>query len=757
MAWFRLAVLAVSVPAASSRAGQAGADWLLDPAPYVAHAEASADGHEITLENGLVRRVFRLAPNAATVALDNLTSGQSELRSVRPEAVITLNGNEYAVGGLTGQPIHNYLLSEWLDQMTAIPNSFTVLGHRIGKTRAPFAWKRRTGWLASPAAEAPWPPPGVSLELNFTPPPESGLDGVAVTVHYELYDGIPLIGKWLSVVNTGPGPVRIDRFKAEILASVEPASYVEGRTERFVTVPRSMHVETDYSFGGSMESGVEGPGFRWVSDPLYETQVHYERRTPCLLECSPPLGPAVSLAAGGTFHSYRVFELLFDSTERERRGLAQRRMYRTLVPWVCENPLIFHAGSAAPDAVRRAIDQAAEVGFELVIMTFGSGFDIENTDPAYLAQLKALADYAHAKGIGLGGYSLLSSRSIDADNDVIDPATSKPGGFAVFGNAPCLGSKWGQDYFAKLYRAYERTGLDALEHDGSYPGDLCASITHPGHVGLNDSQWAQWSQIAGFYRWCRERGVYLNVPDWYYLCGSSKCGMGYRETNWSLPRASQEIIERQNIFDGTWTKTPSMGWMFVPLTEYHGGGAAATIEPLDEHRDHYERRLGNLLGAGVQACFRGPRLYDTDATREMVRARVAWFKAHRAILESDIVHGRRPDGRDLDWILHVNPRLRQPAMLVVYNPAAEPVERSLPLDLYYSGLTGRVRMSAADGPAEPLDLDARGRAEIRVQVPARGMAWYVFSREEAQPGVPARSLHLPEGDACSAAWRSSSR
>lgn len=99
--------------------------------------------------------------------------------------------------------------------------------------------------------------------------------------------------------------------------------------------------------------------------------------------------------------------------------------------------------------------------------------------------------------------------------------------------------------------------------------------------------------------------------------GSNKTPMGYVETNWSLPRSYQEIIERQNIYDGTWRKTPSMGFMFVPLTQYHGGGAAATIEPLNEHLDHYETRLRNLFGAGVQACYRGPRLYDTEQTRKL--------------------------------------------------------------------------------------------------------------------------------------------
>ena len=233
----------------------------------------------------------------------------------------------------------------------------------------------------------------------------------------------------------------------------------------------------------------------------------------------------------------------------------------------------------------------------MVIMTFGSGFDIENEAPAYLAQIKSLADYARGKGIALGGYSLLASRSIDAADDAINPATGQPGG-ARFGNSPCLGSVWGENYFRKLRQFFEQTGCGVLENDGSYPGDVCASTNHPGHAGLKDSQWKQWRIISDFYQWCRGRGIYLNVPDWYFLAGSSKTGMGYRETDWSLPRAQQEIIERQNIFDGTWEKAPSMGWMFVPLTEYHGGGAAATIEPL-------QRPSGTLRDAAGQSFRRG--------------------------------------------------------------------------------------------------------------------------------------------------------
>ncbi len=385
-----------------------------------------------------------------------------------------------------------------------------------------------------------------------------------------------------------------------------------------------------------------------------------------------------------------------------------------------------HVRSADPAAVRLAIDQCAEVGFELVIMTFGSGFNIENESPQYLDSIRELADYAHGKGIALGGYSLLASRNVSADDDVVNPATGKPGGFARFGSSPCLESRWGQDYFRKLDQFFARTGCDVLEHDGSYPGDACASEKHPGHKSYADSRWRQWQRITSFYQSCRERGVFLNVPDWYFLHGSNKTGMGYRETNWSLPRDQQEIIERQNIHDGTRFKLPTMGWMFVPLTEYHGGGAAATIEPLSEHLDHYERRLQNLFGAGVQACFRGPRIFDTDATRDTVKRWVAFYKQHRSILDSPLIALRRPDGRDWDGWLHVNPRLDRPALLCVYNPLEEPIKRTIRVPLYYAGLRDSISMSIEGGEEATVRLDDQATTKIEVTIPAHGMTWIEF-------------------------------
>ena len=57
----------------------------------------------------------------------------------------------------------------------------------------------------------------------------------------------------------------------------------------------------------------------------------------------------------------------------------------------------------------------------MVIMTFGSGFNIESEDSEYIATMKGLADYAHRKGIQLGGYTLMCA-SADGAADHLEIA-----------------------------------------------------------------------------------------------------------------------------------------------------------------------------------------------------------------------------------------------------------------------------------------------------------------------------------------------
>jgi len=923
--------------------GVATADWLLDNTPYKARIEVSPDGREAVLSNGLIRRVLRLKPNAATVAFDDLRTGQSLLRGVKPEAVVELDGQSIAVGGLVGQPNLAFLRPDWVDRLRSDPQSMSLVRHSVEPIVERFPWKR----TRTTAPQVAWPPPGIALRLDFRLPDllalqnrpsdrgrsglwhepfdkadpawkitasrrdartRFGLDGqagvivatagthcfaerplpaetrlvetvidpgtdsdtswgpglglvfdnrvievnlrpgdrgehghfelrdrgaerlmrvarfaasdggldltrsyrlrvrleeesliwevsapdvstcrwerlfeapwnggaprfvrvgktdrqgqasdagdsgdelnrcrfvevsvygafdpakhdastdssgkdVTVSVHYELYDGLPCYGKWLTIQNGGGEPITLNRYSSDLLAAVEHTSEVDelsqGRT------PPDMHVETDMAFGGMLASGANRRSFRWLPDPDYHTQVNYEKKTPCLLEVGPDLGPDQRLDPGATFESFRGWVLPFDSSDRERCGLSVRRMYRTLAPWATENPLMMHLVRSDEAAVRQAIDQCAEVGFEMLILSFGSGFDMENPDPSVLAKARSFSTYAHNKGIEIGSYSLLASRRIDPQEDVVSPPGEKP----AFGNSPCLGSHWGQRYFDRLHTFHQASGFTLLEHDGSYPGDCCASHDHPGHRGLADSRWNQWRQITRFYQWCRGEGIFLNVPDHYFLAGSNKTGMGYREVNWSLPRDQQVIHTRQNIYDGTWQKLPSMGWMFVPLTQYHGGGAAATIEPLDEHIDHYERMLDSNLALGVQACYRGPRLFDTERVRDLVKRKVAWYKSHRDILESDLIHGRRADARDVDWMLHVNPQLRERGLLAVFNPLDRAVERTLQVNVYYTGLSGELTLKDSRSQTCRVAVNRDNTIPVTVSIPAGGFDYFTL-------------------------------
>ena len=123
------------LPAATATAvPRATEDWLVQRVERPAGVYRSAEGQGLILDNGLIRRAFRVAPNGATVGLDNLMTGASLLRSVKPEAVLTIDGRELAVGGLQGQPNQAYLRPEWIDGLTNDPAAFQLTGSRAGQT-----------------------------------------------------------------------------------------------------------------------------------------------------------------------------------------------------------------------------------------------------------------------------------------------------------------------------------------------------------------------------------------------------------------------------------------------------------------------------------------------------------------------------------------------------------------------------------------------------------------------------------------------
>lgn len=121
-------------------------DWLINPAPFKAQVKEDKAKHQLILDNGLARRVIQLTPNAATLSLENLTSREHMLRAIAPEARLTLDGTAYAVGGLTGAPIANFIDATWLAQIRPFPIPTSLrAGRKKSSNRASAGKSARNG------------------------------------------------------------------------------------------------------------------------------------------------------------------------------------------------------------------------------------------------------------------------------------------------------------------------------------------------------------------------------------------------------------------------------------------------------------------------------------------------------------------------------------------------------------------------------------------------------------------------------------
>ncbi len=694
-------------------------DWLINTPKEKAGVYLSADKKNIILYNGLVRRTFRISPNIVCYDFRNMSSGQELIRAIEPEAFVTIDGKPYPVGGLHGQQEKAFFMPEWLDAFSKAPDDLFCTTIQVEPIKSLLNWKKKTWGLIDKN--------GTGMKVSFTYHSSiQALLGVEVVVQYEIYDGIPLIVKSVLVNNNSTHVIAVNKIINESLGLVEEESAVVGSPEQ-MKKQHGIYVETNYAFNNAMRYDISDQTTHWNIDSAYTSQVNYNYQTPCLLQIYPEKVTSIVLSPSQSVQSVRTHELLMDSYDRERRGLMIQKMYATVAPWTTQNPIFMHLVSANDEEVKTAVDQCAATGYEALILSFGSHCDMEDTSELNVKKWKYLTDYAHSKGIQIGSYSLFSSRRIDDETDVISPLTGKPGG-AFFGNAPCMGSKWGLTYIDKLKYFISTTGFDIFENDGPYPGDVCASTVHPGHSGLEDSQWKQMQLQKELYHWCNEHGIYVNAPDWYFLDGTHKIGVGYREVNFSLSREQQKIINRQNIHDGTFEKSPSMGWGFVPLTRYQGGGPEAVLEPLQDHLKDYEMLMVQYYGAGVQACYRGPRLYDTEKTKQLVVKTISWYKQYRNILNSPIIHLRRADGREWDGFMHVNPSLEDRAFVMLFNPTKTVIKQTINLPLYYAGLTHSISITDKYGRRLNVTVDNNHEASIEVEIKPDDYSWYVVKQ-----------------------------
>ena len=136
----------------------------------------------------------------------------------------------------------------------------------------------------------------------------------------------------------------------------------------------------------------------------------FERRVCALASTEPtcaaptaPAAPGPADAAGPTgfaeedegepdFVSPSALTLWHDSAEAERVGLGIRALHRTLTPQLTESPLYLHCTRTDRDGLHQCLDQSADVGLDMVILSFGTNQDHESEDERYVAAMRRVIE-----------------------------------------------------------------------------------------------------------------------------------------------------------------------------------------------------------------------------------------------------------------------------------------------------------------------------------------------------------------------------
>ncbi len=713
-------------------------DWLLSPdaSPCKLLVRQAKEGATtcFQLTNGLVSRTFYLGGNIACISYKNLSNGAEFIRAVKPEARLKIDEFWYDVGGLKNQPEYSYLLEEWLPDMKSDNQAFQLVSIETDTPAKRYDWNKK--YNAQPTE---WPPKGLQLIMTYKPTEEMDkVKELEVKVHYEIYEGLPVMAKWVEVASTSDKEMILNETECEVLA------VNQDQRDR-------LHVESDFSFA-LVNGNIKGSALMhfkgtpqpcqagesttlWTVDPEYNTWASQNQAEDGflgfphrnMLVSRLPVGPDTSVSKVRPFKSFVTFELLQDDDNRERKSLAHRRLYRILAPQVTESLLTGGITSNDPAKLKAFIDQMAELGMERLDIMAWVGIQHDNLEPNYVNFWKDIAIYAKERGIIIGGYELqIASRGRGEQVNCVNPETGKPG--SLFGQSVCVASAWRDSYFPKMWEFFDKTGLKSYNMDGPYHGDICAATDHPHHRGMNDSQWEQWKSYVAVLHELQKRDIFIPIPDWYFLNGQCTTGMGYREASANLTPQQQLLLGRQYIYDGTWHKLPTMGWMTLQLVGFYTNDPRVGLEPLKDNLSRYEQQLIQYLASGCMLTIRGNRLYDTPETKAMVKKWIDWYKAHRDILTSEVIHVSRPTGRDLDCIMHANPFLEEKGMVVVFNPTNREITKTLTLPLYYTGLKGQASVTDENGTSRQFDMNDASEIQIPVTLKPQGTAWFVIKK-----------------------------
>lgn len=605
-------------------------DWVIHS--NFSPAEITQQAGKIVFENGLIRREIE-TKGCKTTSFFNLQKDIELINAPHGDFQLSVNGKTYD------------------------PDEFDFSECRIVpcEERVPFKKSHTMTY------QGEYPPAGKAAELFY----EGKSLPVSVIVRYEIYDGMPVMMKRLTVKNNSKETVTVDNIAADVMCITENRD--------------TLFVDSDYN-STTQFLGLE----------LSKYAKNYARYRYDILEVAPLYRMNVKLRHGEELSSICAYELLFGTDYYEQRLIEVKTMYRRVAPWCTDNVLFFHLISNSSRTIKKAVDQCAEIGLEMIIQSFGSGVNMESSNARYLDRIKKAYDYGHEKGLRMGAYTLAYVKNYRPVKG--DEALNHDGSHIC----RCLACDWSQQYMKDVIRFIDKTGADAVEIDGPYGMLMCSGGKTHLHDDFTDSQYKQWKgSVVDWYRQLKQRGIYINAPDWHFLNGINRCGVGYEEIAFSEKRAEQLITSRIYYYKGTFDKNPSQGWGFMPLNVYHGGGKDAMFYPTEKNAFEFDWALAQLTAAGVWPTIRGKKVYDSETGRDIFKKWVTVFKKYREVLNGITVHfmpprisTEKPDRTTcIDAIMNQLPYGDVRGFVMFFNQTDSEITQEVTLPVYYTGLT----------------------------------------------------------------------
>ena len=87
---------------------------------------------------------------------------------------------------------------------------------------------------------------------------------------------------------------------------------------------------------------------------------------------------------------------------------------------------------------------------------------------------------------------------------------------------------------------------------------------------------------------------------------------------------------------------------------------------------------------------------------------------------------RRPEGRSIDCMLHVNAQITPCGLAMLYNPTRTVQRTTLKLPLYYTGLSEIAKIREAEGEFQHYKIDRNYNVEIPIKMEAKSVSYLVI-------------------------------